>query len=262
MTFLVLGWLAVTNAICSLEFTASDGTYYDLRPLQAQDPLEYYWATDSTFMYYLNFCKPLVTGDGCTDDAGVICAYDDDSGQYVDAISRAIAPDSTWSEIAFGGEKHGISLTSKNGYFREPGRIATTRIDILCDAALNYTSRLMSMHPDYTEQVFTFGVASPLACASSKTAPGRISGGSIFVIILLTGLILYVLGGVFYNCVVNGKQGTDSLPHKAFWLSFFGLAADGWRYTSSKTQACFRCQFRGQPEYAEVSEASSGSAAI
>ena len=66
---------------------------------------------------------------------------------------------------------------------------------------------------------------------------GGLSGGSIFLIILLVAVVLYLVGGVLFNKYRRGATGTDVLPNKAFWLDLPGLVAEGCRFSWHKIRA-------------------------
>ena len=63
---------------------------------------------------------------------------------------------------------------------------------------------------------------APAACAPVQpTSPGSgLSPGSIFLIVLSSVSAGYLLGGLLANAI-RGKQGTELLPNKEFWISFF-----------------------------------------
>jgi len=61
-----------------------------------------------------------------------------------------------------------------------------------------------------------------------------LSGGSIFLIILVVLLFVYCAGGITYNIKVKGASGAESVPNIAFWQKLPGLVKDGCLFTKSK----------------------------
>lgn len=66
--------------------------------------------------------------------------------------------------------------------------------------------------------------------------PGGLSGGSIFLIILFVGLILYCLFGCVLNVKKNGKAvGLDAVPQREFWFVALPLLVkEGCIFTKGK----------------------------
>jgi len=63
--------------------------------------------------------------------------------------------------------------------------------------------------------------------------PGGLSGGWIFVIIVLCGFTVYFAAGIAWN-VKNGKRGAEAIPNIEFWTDLPGLAKDGCKWVVSK----------------------------
>jgi len=69
----------------------------------------------------------------------------------------------------------------------------------------------------------------------SGLGSGKISGGTVFLILLLIGVFLYVLIGSGYNKYKKGTVGVrETCPHSEFWLNFVGYVRDGFLFTKSK----------------------------
>jgi len=72
------------------------------------------------------------------------------------------------------------------------------------------------------------------ACKGSGGSSGGLSGGSIFLIIILCVSVTYLVGGVIFNKVKNNAAGVEMIPNHGFWLGLPGLVADGFRFVIGK----------------------------
>jgi len=61
-----------------------------------------------------------------------------------------------------------------------------------------------------------------------------ISGGWIFIIVLLSVMFLYLVGGVAYNKFRKDAHGIELIPNHEFWFALPGLVWDGNVYTFKK----------------------------
>ncbi|XP_026084779.1 cation-dependent mannose-6-phosphate receptor-like [Carassius auratus] len=69
--------------------------------------------------------------------------------------------------------------------------------------------------------------------------PSKLSAGSIFLIIVLCCLAVYITGGFLYQRLLVGAKGVEQFPNYAFWSEFGNLTADG---------CDFVCRSRGNRE--------------
>jgi len=80
---------------------------------------------------------------------------------------------------------------------------------------------------------FQFEVAE--ICANdTPIAKKSLSGGAIFLIILLSVASAYLIGGFLFMRIQRGARGIDQIPNLDFWRRFGNLAADGCDF-------CCRC---------------------
>jgi len=87
---------------------------------------------------------------------------------------------------------------------------------------------------------YLYGIigTSQYACG----AGGKVSGGGIFMILLLVCVVVYLLGGVIYSKAILKEPGILVFPpaQVAFWHEAPGLAKDGVMWTLGKvTQGKF-----------------------
>lgn len=71
----------------------------------------------------------------------------------------------------------------------------------------------------YDGTMYTVTLASHLACPVAIEAPARkgLSGGWIFLIVLLSLITVYISGGCVYNTMTHGTTGMASFPNVGFW---------------------------------------------
>lgn len=82
----------------------------------------------------------------------------------------------------------------------------------------------------------TLGFSHPDACGGGDSG---LSGGSIFLIILLCVTVVYVIAGCVYNVKRNQTPlGCASCPNKDFWFAIPGLAKAGCAFTVLKIKGC------------------------
>jgi len=79
------------------------------------------------------------------------------------------------------------------------------------------------------------------ACPGVK---GGITGGGIFLIILVSVAFLYLVVGMLVMRFGKGATGAEMVPNHDFWVSLPGLFMDGCRFTVAK--------IRGQQTYNEI----------
>ncbi|EEB18036.1 Cation-dependent mannose-6-phosphate receptor precursor, putative [Pediculus humanus corporis] len=58
----------------------------------------------------------------------------------------------------------------------------------------------------------------------------KVSGTSVFFILLSVGFFMYFLVGVIYRKLAHNAQGCQQLPHFRFWQRIGGLCSDGCNY--------------------------------
>lgn len=107
-------------------------------------------------------------------------------------------------------------------------RRKSTIISFLCDKDPGNTQATVAfVGTDPDECSYFFEARSQHACASAEPhKPGEVGPGSVFGLILLIAVLVYFLGGVFYNRTVNHARGWRQLPNYSLWAgmwSFIGV---------------------------------------
>lgn len=116
----------------------------------------------------------------------------------------------------------------------------STTISFLCDrdpGNSRATISFVGVSPD--ECSYFFEARSIHACAHAEPhKPGSVGPGTVFSIILLVAILVYVLGGVFYNRTVANARGWRQLPNYSLWAGI-------WRFFSETfvalASSCLRC---------------------
>jgi len=197
---------------CSL--SAASGNFYDLSPLiRTPQNGGDFGATDSNGgVTYVNICAKTTN---------VTCPRESNVCQFISGMpfSCGIYTDYNITEtqsgvkiFCGGGDQCGrgsrvseISITCKPGL--KPGGVVGVITVTNCQWLIN-------MESEY-------------ACPVSK----GIDAGWIFVIILISGILLYLVVGTLYS---KYKIDAWELPHKENWASTWSFVVDGFRFTKSK----------------------------
>ena len=112
----------------------------------------------------------------------------------------------------------------------EDAPASTTRrksltISFLCDRdPLNTLAAASFINTDPDECAYFFEVRSQHACAGAEPhKPGSVGPGSVFAIIFFIAVLVYVVGGVFYQRTVTHARGWRQLPNYSIWAGIFGF---------------------------------------
>ena len=130
------------------------------------------------------------------------------------------------------GPGTGVLMTMRNAKCNFNERLV--KVTFVCDETVSTPSTM-----DVKETptcVFNINVRAKQACPLS--GGGSISGGTIFVIILLVAIVVYLIGGVAYNRVKRKETGINLLPHPSLWVAIFGYFMHGCRFTWLFLRTC------------------------
>jgi cation-dependent mannose-6-phosphate receptor len=94
-----------------------------------------------------------------------------------------------------------------------------------CDRdAMGGNAQVSFIAVDPDECSYVFKVKSAHACAGAEPhKPGSVGPGSVFAIILVVAVLVYLLGGVFYNRTVGNARGWKQLPNYSMWASVWSF---------------------------------------
>lgn len=224
--------------------TFSHGTEYSWDPTGLSNyPISY---SAGKLRFTMNFCSESPDSkcvsknrDGKT-IRGAACLYEDDNTVY-SLGTHSDSPAPTYAVIDYGEPDYGIEVLYKNG-----GACAADKeepyimsIHLICDM----TASTPSMEVEQYSDCYYFGqIRTKFGCngysEASKSA-GGLSGGWIFIIIVLCSVGLY-LGAGFAVCTKRyGKTGKNAIPHLDFWLSVKTNALVGLQLVIGKVRGMF-----------------------
>lgn len=106
-------------------------------------------------------------------------------------------------------------------------RRKSATISFHCDRDPGSTTAAVSFVNTPDDCAYFFEARSVHACAHAEPhKPGSVGPGSVFGIILLVAILVYVVGGVVYNRTVAHARGWRQLPNYSLWAtmaSFVGV---------------------------------------
>ncbi|KAI0128311.1 mannose-6-phosphate receptor binding domain-containing protein [Xylariales sp. AK1849] len=109
-----------------------------------------------------------------------------------------------------------------------PKRKKSATISFLCDKdPLASTAAVSFVGTDPDECAYFFEVRSQHACAGAEPhKPGSVGPGSVFAIILLVAVLVYLGGGIFYQRTVANQRGWRQLPNYSLWSGIWSFVSD------------------------------------
>ncbi|KAG6001286.1 hypothetical protein E4U21_004523 [Claviceps maximensis] len=153
------------------------------------------------------------------------------------------------------GSRSALSKTNANSSDKEKTtKRKSTTISFLCDRDPSTAQAAVSfvgVSPD--ECSYFFEARSVHACAGAEPhKPGSVGPGSVFGIILVITILVYALGGVFYNRAVKNARGWRQLPNYSLWAGIWSFFSDMFFILFS---SCARC-LPGRRGYSHLSTGS------
>ncbi|KAL2164018.1 hypothetical protein VTH06DRAFT_3232 [Thermothelomyces fergusii] len=111
-------------------------------------------------------------------------------------------------------------------------------ISFLCDHDPETPTAFSFVMADPYECAYFFEVRSQHACAAAEPhKPGSVGPGSVFAIIFFITVMVYVIGGVFYQRTVAHARGWRQLPNYSMWAGLWSFIKD---LLSILTASCAR----------------------
>lgn len=109
-----------------------------------------------------------------------------------------------------------------------PKRRKSATISFLCDRDPMASSAAFSfVGTDPEECAYFFEARSIHACAGVEPhKPGSVGPGSVFAIILLVAVLVYLGGGIFYQRTVANARGWRQLPNYSMWANIWSSISD------------------------------------
>jgi len=177
-----------------------------------------------TAVYTAQFCS-VAEESQCREDSGSICQYD--KQKYVASLGSFIdSPAPTFSLIDSAKPEAGVKIYLENSSCKL-GQMRETTLLITCGSVEDFiVTEGSTCH-------YTIEMKSKAACLHDS-GDGGISGGTVFLIILLVSVFLYVAIGCAVCIKKYERRGLDACPHKDFWAAIPGLVKDGCSFTVGK----------------------------
>ncbi|KAK5989843.1 Putative mannose 6-phosphate receptor-like protein [Cladobotryum mycophilum] len=100
-------------------------------------------------------------------------------------------------------------------------------ISFLCDKDPGSSTAVSFVGTDPEECAYFFEARSAHACGHAEPhKPGSVGPGSVFGLILVIAVLVYILGGVFYNRTVAHARGWRQLPNYSLWAGIWSFFSD------------------------------------
>ena len=188
--------------------------------------------------FTLNFCAPVV--EELDNVYGVDRKLWGNVSAFYTRGSRTYSLGQLSTEPVFRGRKFVLNYTDgspcsegalSKDYFNAAAGNSTPRkssiISLLCDRDTVDATKpkvgvsLVGWGPD--ECTYFFEARSQYACGGLVTEPQSVGPGSVFGIIMLIALAVYVLFGIAYQRIVMHQRGWRQFPNYAIWAGFLGF---------------------------------------
>jgi len=202
-------------------------SYFDLTSLSIND----YQGSEGTYYNYkFHICGTVQNEPDCKKNGNAFCQYD---SQGIFFKNCGTASSMTFETIDNGIQ---INYFKGDGQCPDPNTPRSSSIILTCD-------------PQSPANPQSWVIANPTACyytakaKTSKACPTYVpsenkglSGGWIFIIILIVIIPIYIVVGYVYNSKKSGTKGIrENCPQAGFWFALPGLVKDGFRFTWDKT---------------------------
>ncbi|KAK4185060.1 mannose-6-phosphate receptor binding domain-containing protein [Podospora australis] len=106
-------------------------------------------------------------------------------------------------------------------------RRKSATISFLCDRDPETPTAASFVGTDPDECAYFFEVRSQHACSIAEPhKPGSVGPGSVFAIIFFIAVLVYVVGGVFYQRTVAHARGWRQLPNYSLWAGIWSFIVD------------------------------------
>ncbi|NP_998370.1 cation-dependent mannose-6-phosphate receptor precursor [Danio rerio] len=147
-------------------------------------------------------------------------------GDYSKTVATA---GSDWVLLIYeGGEKYDSHCSSEE---------RKAMIMISCSSSSKSAfSVVMEENQKQKNCYYLFELDTTAVCPAVSS---KLSAGSIVLIVVISSLTVYIIGGFLYQRLVVGAKGVEQFPNFAFWSEIGNLSADG---------CDFVCRSRGNRE--------------
>lgn len=108
-----------------------------------------------------------------------------------------------------------------------PVRRKSATFSFLCDRDADTPTAASFVGSDPDQCAYFFEVRSQHACAGAEPhKPGSVGPGGVFAIIFFITVLVYIIGGVFYQRTVAHARGWRQLPNYSMWAGIWSFIRD------------------------------------
>jgi hypothetical protein len=219
------------NKVASVAGCQYDG--FDFSPLASSDLAP----VGSGYTYALRVCGVVSSVEGCYTVSSSASACQDNT------VAGEWNGNPEWYYVngVDATEGVGYSITgTKSCWAQGPTDDYQAKVIFVCDPSATTPPSpkvsIPSTAPEWCVQTYT--VNTSLACPGSSVGPnnngGGLSGGWIFIIILLCSLFVYIVAGCVIKAKKFGAQGMERCPNIDFWRLLPVLVKEGCVFTWGK----------------------------
>ncbi|TGO28801.1 hypothetical protein BPAE_0023g00670 [Botrytis paeoniae] len=247
---------------CTISSTT--GSFFDLRPLSIQAPEEgkkpaknaktdswHARGYDYKGNFTLNVCAPVV--EEVKDFVGVDKNYWKNVSAFYEYDGKKYSVGQQSGNLTLRGRKLVVEYTNGSPCGGKNKKRSWDDDDDDDDKSIRRKSSIISFHcekdplatasasyvgTDPEECAYFFEVRSQAACGGSEPAKQTVGPGAVFAIIGVIAILVYFLGGVFYQRNVAHARGWRQLPNYSFWASIGDFIKDVFIIATS---SCSRC---------------------
>ncbi|EMR89318.1 putative vacuolar sorting receptor protein [Botrytis cinerea BcDW1] len=242
---------------CTISSTT--GSFFDLRPLSIQAPEEgkkpaknaktdswHARGYDYKGNFTLNVCAPVV--EEVKDFVGVDKSHWQNVSAFYEYDGKKYSVGQQSGNLTLRGRKLVVEYTNgspcegknkKRSWDNDKSiRRKSSIISFHCEKDPLATASASYVGTDPEECAYFFEVRSQAACGGSEPAKQTVGPGAVFAIIGVIAILVYFLGGVFYQRNVAHARGWRQLPNYSFWASIGDFIKDVFIIATS---SCSRC---------------------
>ena len=217
--------------------TLKKGSYeFDLSKLAGAVDLVGRDSTRPTWDFRMNVCSVSNYYPQCGAGKAMICQADTahpEQSEVALGFYGYYGPNPTLQLLDKNSPAKGLKLIMTNGDKCADGQDRVVHLSLPCGSALPTEFSVA-----FNEDTCTYNMqyASLASCPTKFPAKVKLSGGTIFLIIVVSAGMLYLILGLLYNCFSRGMTGLAACPHREFWGSIPDLCFAGCAFSWAKVK--------------------------